>query len=252
METKVTHIFDYKNIELPQALLDLTLPDMEAFIDFQCQGLAEKHSKVQLPQGQVHVLTDDMVKKEDLPGVETVEDYRQTLMREVPQVIKTEQTQMILMNLLLPQLVQRSSFEINDEEATRESMKSLEAFEENAKEKGLTLAEAGRMEFGVPDMDEGQVRQQVLYLGRTNFLFRILAKAYLRDQGKSFDLASYAAYIKELSDLSGMAEEEVRRLVPIHVYMEEVPALVMLDEMAAWIDPQIKLNPAQDEKQESD
>lgn len=247
METKVTFIYDYKQIELPPGLMELVLPDMEAFVDFQCQSLAEKHSSIQLAEGQAHVLTDDMIKKEDLPGIETVEAYRQALMREVPRVILAEQTQMILMNSLVPQLVQRSTFEIDDEEATRESQKRLEVFEANAREKDLTLLEAGRQEFGLPDMDEGQIRQYVLTLARTNFLFRVLAHEYLRRQGKTFDLASYSGYIKDLSEAAGMSDQEVRDLVPPHIYMEEVPVLVMLDEMTAWLEPQIKVKSAEDD-----
>ena len=72
METKVTFIYDYKSIEIPGELLELQMPDMEGFIDFQFQTLAEKHSTIELPEGQKHVLTDEMVKKEDLPGIETV------------------------------------------------------------------------------------------------------------------------------------------------------------------------------------
>lgn len=241
METKVSFIYDYKNIEIPESLTELTLPDLDAFIEAQCQGLAEKHSTIELAEGQPHVLTDDMVKKEDLPGIETVEEYREALTREIPLAIVSEQTQMVLMNYLLPQLVQRSTFEINDTEASQESQKRLEAFIENAEGQGMTLTEAGRREFGVPDMDEGEIRQQVLYLGRVNFLFRVLAQEYLKRQGREFDLASYAGYVKELTELSEMKEEEVRELVPVHIYMEEVPVLVMLDEMTAWLQPLISL-----------
>ena len=248
MQTKVTIIYDYKQIDLPEGMMELILPDMDAFIEFQCQGLAEKHSSIQLAAGQAHVLTDDMIKKEELPGIETVEDYRRALMEEVPRVILAEQTQMILMNYLVPQLVQRSTFEIDDEEASRESLKRLEIFESNALEKGLSLQEAGRQEFGLPEMDEGQIRQYVLTLARTNFLFRILAHEYLSRQGKTFDLASYSGYIKELSEVSGMPEQEVRDLVPLHIYMEEVPVLVMLDELSAWLEPQISLRTQETEE----
>ncbi len=240
METKVTFIYDYKSIEIPKELLELQMPDMEGFIDFQFQTLAEKHSTIELPEGQKHVLTDEMVKKEDLPGLETVEDYREAIRSEVPMVIVSEQTHMILMNYLMPQLVQDSTFEINDEEATEEGRKRLLAFQENAESQGLTLTEAGQREFGIPGMDEGQVRQYLLYLGRTSFLFKVLAQEYLKRQGQTFDLASYSSYIKDLADASGMEEPQVRELVPVHVYMEEVPTLVMLDEMSAWIEPQIR------------
>ncbi len=248
MQTKVTFIYDYKQIDLPEGMMELILPDMDAFVEFQCQSLAEKHSSIQLAEGQAHVLTDDMIKKEELPGIETVEDYRRALMEEVPRVILAEQTQMILMNYLVPQLVQRSTFEIDDEEASRESQKRLDIFESNAREQGLSLQEAGRQEFGLPDMDEGQIRQYVLTLARTNFLFRILAHEYLKRQGKDFDLASYSGYIKELSEVSGMPEQEVRDLVPLHIYMEEVPVLVMLDELSAWLEPQISLKAQETEE----
>ena len=97
-------------------------------------------------------------------------------------------------------------------------------------------------------MDEGQIRQYVLTLARTNFLFRILAHEYLKRQGKDFDLASYSGYIKELSEVSGMPEQEVRDLVPLHIYMEEVPVLVMLDELSAWLEPQISLKAQETEE----
>jgi hypothetical protein len=241
METKVTFIYDYKSIGLPEEMTAIRLPDMDDFIENQCRGLAEKHSTIELPKGQSHLLTDDMVKKEEIPGVETVEQYREILKKEIPAAVVSEQVHAILMNYLMPQLVERSTFEINDEEATRESMKRLEAFEANAKERELTLEEAGQKDFGLPAMDEGQVRQYVLYLGRTSFLFRILAREYLQRQGQIFDLASYSSYVKELTEVSGMPEEQVRDLVPVHVYMEEVPALTMLDEMSAWIAQQVKL-----------
>lgn len=214
---------------------------MDAFVKLQCQALAEKHSSIELPEGQIHELTDEMIKKEELPGIETVEGYCDALRAEVPRVVVSEQTHMVLMNYLMPQLVQRSTFEINDQEATRESMKRLAIFEENAEKNGLTLTEAGRKEFGAPTMDEGEVRQYVLYLGRTSFLFRVLAREYLHRQGNEYDLASYSGYVKELVEAAGMPEEQVRELVPVHVYMEEVPSLVMLDEMSAWIEPQISL-----------
>ena len=241
METKVSFIYDYKSIDLPREMTELILPDMDEFVELQCQGLAEKHSTIELPEGQEHLLTDDMVKKEEIPGVETVEQYRDTLKREIPAAIVSEQVHALLMNYLMPQLVQRSTFEINDEEATKESMKRLEAFEDNARKRELTLEEAGRQDFGIPTMDEGEIRQYVLYLGRTSFLFRILAREYLKRQGQIFDLASYSGYVKDLTEVSGMPEEQVRELVPLHVYMEEVPALTLLDEMSAWIAPQISV-----------
>ncbi len=247
MDTKVSFIYDYKSIEIPESLTQLTLPDLDSFVEMQCQSLAEKHSTIELAEGQPHVLTDEMVKKEELPGIESVEQYRETLVREIPLAMVAEQTQMVLMNYLLPQLVQRSTFAINDEEATRESQLRLEAFEENAKRQGMTLTEAGRKEFGAPGLDEGEVRQHVLYLGRNNFLFRVLAQEYLKRQGREFDLASYAGYIRELTELSGMKEAEVRELVPVHIYMEEVPVLALLDEMTAWLEPQISLKPESEE-----
>ena len=222
-------------------MTELVLPDMDDFIEFQCQSLADKHSTIELPEGQEHVLTDEMVKKEEIPGVETIAQYRALLKKEIPEAILSEQTHSILMNYLMPQLVQRSTFEINDEEATRESTKRLEAFEENARERELTLEEAGRKDFGIPTLDEGQARQYVLHLGRTSFLFRILAREFLKRQGQVFDLAAYSGYVKELAEVSSMPEEQVRELVPLHVYMEEIPALTMLDEMSAWIVPQIQL-----------
>ena len=185
------------------------------------------------------MLTDDMVKEEGLPGIETVEAYKAAIQAEVPRVIISEQTHMILMNYLMPQLVERSTFEINDEEATEESEKRLQVFEENAQEKGMTVEEFGQKEFGAPTMDEGAIRQYVLQLGRTQFLFRVLAQEYLKRQGQVYDLASYAGYVKELSEVSSMPEEQVRELVPLHLYIEEVPALVMLDEMSAWVEPQV-------------
>ena len=252
MDTKVTFIYDYKSIELPKEMTELLLPDMDGFIELQCQSLAEKHSTIELPEGQDHLLTDDMVKKEEIPGLETVSQYRDMLKKEIPQAILSEHTHAVLMNYLMPQLVQRSTFEINDEEATRESMKRLQAFEENARERELTLEEAGRKDFGIPTMDEGQIRQYVLYLGRTSFLFRILAREYLGRQGQVFDLAAYSVYVRELAEVSAMPEEEVRGLVPLHVYMEEIPALTMLDEMSAWILPQITLTSEEEGKPEAD
>ncbi|NLA95398.1 MAG: hypothetical protein GX838_00930 [Clostridiaceae bacterium] len=244
METKVTFIYDYRSIELPKEMTKLILPDMDEFMEMQCQVLAEKHSTIELPEGQEHLLTDDMVKKEEIQGVETVEQYRDTLKREIPAAIVSEQVHALLMNYLMPQLVQRSTFEINDEEATRESTKRLEAFEENARRQELTLEEAGRKDFGIPTRDNGEIRQCVLYLGRTSFLFRILGRESLKRQGQVFDLASYAGYVKDLTEVSGMPEEQVRELVPLHVYMEEVPALTLLDEMSTWIAPQIRLTKA--------
>ena len=163
METKVTFIYDYRSIELPKEMTKLILPDMDEFIEMQCQVLAEKHSTIELPEGQEHLLTDDMVKKEEIQGVETVEQYRDTLKREIPAAIVSEQVHALLMNYLMPQLVQRSTFEINDEEATRESTKRLEAFEENARRQELTLEEAGRKDFGIQTMNECEIRQYVLY-----------------------------------------------------------------------------------------
>ncbi len=240
METKVTFIYDYKNIELPEPLTKIAMPQLDDFVEFQCQALAQSKSKIELAEGQTHVLTDEMVQEEALPGVETVEQYKEAIKAEVPRVIVSEQGHMILMNYLMPNLVERSTFEINDEEATRESEERFHIFEENAKEQGMTIVELGQKEYGAA-MDEGEIRQLVLRLGRTQFLFRVLAKEYLKRQGQVFDLASYAHYVKELSEVSGMPEEQVRELVPLHVYMTEVPALVMLDEMAAWLEPQIQL-----------
>ena len=252
METKVTFIYDYKSIELPEPMTKLELPDLDEFIDLQCGSLAEKHSTIELPEGQSHVLTDEMVKKEEIPGVDTVEQYRDTLKMEIPAALLSEQTHAILMNYLMPQLVQRSTFEINDEQATRESNKRLEAFLQNAADRGMSLEEAGRQDFGLPAMDEGSIRQYVLHLGRTSFLFRILAREYLKREGRSFDLASYSGYVRDLSEVSGMSEEEVRERVPVHIYMEEVPALTMLDEMSMWIAPQIGLVPQGMEQPETD
>ncbi|NLB51244.1 MAG: hypothetical protein GX809_06665, partial [Clostridiaceae bacterium] len=45
---------------------------------------------------------------------------------------------------------------------------------------------------------------------------------------------------------------EVRERVPVHIYMEEVPALTMLDEMSMWIAPQIGLVPQGMEQPETD
>ncbi len=239
MLTKVTTIYDYRNIEIPKPFIELQLPDVEAFVDAQCRTLALKHSGQDLPEGAEPALTDEMVQAEELPGVTTVDAYRETLRRDLPLAAASEQSHMILMNYVMPQVVQRSTFEINDEEATRESRRRLEAFEENAKKQGLTLEELGQREFGLPGMDEGAIRQHILYLGRNSFLFRVLAKEYLKQKGQVFDVASYAGYVKDLEGASGMSEDKIRELVPIHIYMEEVPTLVMLDEITAWIEPQL-------------
>ena len=45
-----------------------------------------------------------------------------------------------------------------------------------------------------------------------------------------------------------MPEQEVRDLVPLHIYMEEVPVLVMLDELSAWLEPQISLKAQETEE----
>lgn len=239
METKVTTIYDYRNIDIPKPLIELQLPDLSAFIEEQCQRLAEKHSKLELFEGQEHVLTDEMVQAEDLPGVTTVEEYKDALRREIPFTIRSQQSHMIVSDFLVPQLVQRSTFEINDEEATRESKHRLKIFEEKAKEQGLSLEEYGQKEFGVSTMDEGEVRQYVLYLGRTSFLFRILAQEYLRQRGVTLDVVSYVDYVKSIAETTGMEEDNVREVLPIHVYMDEVPTVSMLDEMAAWVYSQI-------------
>ncbi len=239
METKVTTIYDYRNIEIPKPLIELQLPDLSAFIDEQCRTLAEKHSTLELPEGQAHVLTDEMVQAEELPGVTTVEEYKDALRREIPLTIKSQQSNMVVSDYLVPQLVQRSTFEINDEEATRESKHRLEIFEERAKEQGLSLEEYGQKEFGVPTMDEGEVRQYVLYLGRSSFLFRVLAQEYLRQKGVTLDLISYRDYVKSVAEATGLEEDKIRELLPIHIYMDEVPTVSMLDEMAAWVYSQI-------------
>ena len=239
METKVTTIYDYRNIKIPTSLIELNLPPMDAFIDEQCRALAEKHSKLELPEGREHVLTDEMVQAEELPGVTTVAEYRDTLRREIPLTIRSQQSHMIVSDYLVPQLVQRSTFEINDEEATRESKFRLDLFEEKAKEQGLTLEEYGQKEFGVPTMDEGEIRQYVLYLGRSSFLFRVLAQEYLRQKGVTLDVVSYIEYVKSVAEATGMEEDKIRELVPIHIYMDEVPTVSMLDEMASWVYPQI-------------
>jgi len=213
MLTKVTTIYDYRNIEIPKPFIELQLPDVEAFVDAQCRTLALKHSGQDLPEGAEPALTDEMVQAEELPGVTTVDAYRETLRRDLPLAAASEQSHMILMN--------------------------LEAFEENAKKQGLTLEELGQREFGLPGMDEGAIRQHILYLGRNSFLFRVLAKEYLKQKGQVFDVASYAGYVKDLEGASGMSEDKIRELVPIHIYMEEVPTLVMLDEITAWIEPQL-------------
>ncbi|HHW93844.1 MAG TPA: hypothetical protein GX734_05040 [Clostridiaceae bacterium] len=239
METKVTTIYDYKNIEIPKSLIELKLPPIDAFIEEQCRALAEKHSKLELPEGQAHVLTDEMVQAEELSGVTTVEEYKDALRREIPLTIKSQQSSMIVSDFLVPQLVQRSTFEINDEEATRESKHRLDLFEKKAKEQGLSLEEYGQKEFGVPTMDEGEVRQYVLYLGRSSFLFRVLAQEYLKQKGMTLDVVSYVEYVKSVAEATGMEEDNVRELIPIHIYMNEVPTVSMLDEMAAWVYPQI-------------
>jgi len=239
METKVTTIYDYRNIEIPRPLIELKLPDLSAFIEEQCRTLAEKHSKLELPEGQEHTLTDEMVQEEDLPGVTTVEEYREALRREVPLTIKSQQSNMVVSDFLVPQLVQRSTFEINDEEATRESRHRLDIFEEKAKERGLSLEEYGQKEFGVPTMDEGEVRQYVLYLGRTSFLFRVLAQEYLKQKGVTLDVVSYRDYVKSVAEATGLEEDKIRELIPIHIYMDEVPTVSMIDEMAAWVYSQI-------------
>lgn len=239
METKVTTIYDFKNIEIPKPLIELQLPDLSAFIEEQCRTLAEKHSTLELPEGQAHVLTDEMVKAEDLPGVSTVEEYREALRREIPVTIRSQQSNMIVSDFLVPQLVQRSTFEINDEEATRESKHRLDIFEQKAKDQGLSLEEFGQKEFGIPTMDEGEVRQYVLYLGRSSFLFRILAQEYLRRKGVTLDVVSYTEYVKSVAEATGLDEEHIRKHLPIHIYMDEVPTVSMLDEMTAWVYSQI-------------
>ena len=90
METKVTTIYDYKSIDIPKPLIELQLPDLSAFIEDQCQKLAERHSKLELPEGQKHVLTDEMVQAEDLPGITTVEEYKDAMRREIPFTIRSQ------------------------------------------------------------------------------------------------------------------------------------------------------------------
>jgi hypothetical protein len=164
-----------------------------------------------LPESQEHVLTDEMAQAEDM----IVSDY------------------------LVPQLVQRSTFEISDEEATRESTYRLDLFEEKAKEQGLTLEEYGQKELGVPTMDEGEIRQYIIYLGRSSFLFRVLAQEYSKQKGVTLDVVSYVEYKKNIAEDTGMEEDNIRELIPIQIYMDEVPTVSMLDEMAAWVYPQI-------------
>lgn len=240
METKVTFIYDYKNIDIPEPLVDLKI-DLRGFIETQCEMLAQKHSKIELPDGQSPILTDDMVKAEELPGVETVEQYRAALEREVPQVIVSEQANVIVMHVLIPQLVERSTFEINDEEASAAGQETLEAFEKQAEEIEISVEELGRRQLGVPTLDEGQVRQHVLTMGRTDFLFRVLAKEYYRRQGQVYDLAGYAAYVKELEEMSDMTEDQIRAIFPPHVFMNEMPTLAMLDELTRWVTEKIHL-----------
>ncbi len=240
MQTRVTFIYDYKNIDIPEAYLELKIPDMETIVNLQCEALARKHSKIQLPEDQPHVLTDEMVKAEDIPGVETVEDYKNALSYELPITLVSEHTHMLLMNYLIPQLVQRSTFEINDEEATQAGKDYFASFEESAKKQGLSFQEAAHLRFG-PNLDDGEIRQHLFLLGRTHFMYRILAGEYLRRQGATFDLASYSSYVKDMAKMSDTTEENVRELVPLHVYMDEVPALIMLDEMTAWLAPKVAI-----------
>lgn len=251
MQTRVTFIYDYKNIDIPEPYLELRIPDMETIVNVQCEALAQKHSKIQLPEGQPHVLTDEMVKAEEIPGIETVESYKDALSYELPITLISEHTHMLLMNYLIPQLVQRSTFEINDEEATQAGKDYYAAFEDNAKQQGLSLQEAARVRFG-PNLDEGTIRQHLLMLGRTNFMFRILAGEYLRRQGNTFDIASYSAYVKDMAKMSDTTEENVRESVPLNVYMDEVPALIMLDEMTAWLAPKIAIKTDEDDAVESE
>ena len=46
METKVTFIYDYQNIELPEPLVKVFLPELDAFVELQCPGLAQSNSKM--------------------------------------------------------------------------------------------------------------------------------------------------------------------------------------------------------------
>ncbi|NMA00750.1 MAG: hypothetical protein GX924_06955 [Clostridiaceae bacterium] len=251
MQTRVTFIYDYKNIDIPEPFLELRIPDVETIVNVQCEALAQKHSKIQLPEGQPHVLTDEMVKAEEIPGIETVEAYRDALSYELPITLVSEHAHMLLMNYLIPQLVQRSTFEINDEEATQAGKDYYAAFEDNAKQQGLSLQEAARMRFG-SNLDEGAIRQHLFLLGRTNFMFRILAGEYLRRQGQTFDIASYSGYVKDMVKMSNATEEKVRELVPLNVYMDEVPALHMMDEMTAWLAPKIAIKTDEDNAEGAD
>ena len=49
----------------------------------------------------------------------------------------------------------------------------------------------------------------------------------------------YVDYVKSIAETTGIEEDKVREVLPIHVYMDEVPTVSMLDEMAAWVYSQI-------------
>ena len=245
MDTKATFIYDYKSIDIPEQFLAPEMPNIEAVAEAECARLASKHSKIELVGGQHHVLTDEMVKEEKLPGIETADAYKEAIRRRVPGMILSDHTHMILMNYLVPQLVQRSTFEINDKEATEEGEKYLSDFKNLASERGKTVVEAGRERFG-ENLDEGEIRQYLLYLGRTHFLVRVLAGEYMRRQGRVFDLASYSGYVTDLAKMSGTPEEKIRELVPLNLYIDEVPGMMMLDEMADWLASKITFSPAKE------
>lgn len=252
METKVTFIYDYQSIEIPEHYRTLTIPDIEPLVEAMCQELAAKQSSIELPEGQPHILTDEMVAREEIPGIETVEDYRLRLREALFESMADDLLHTILIKYVMPELVKRSTFEINDEEATRISQQRLESFEKEAMEEGLTLEEAVRREVGTGShqMDEGMSRQYMLHVSRTGYLFEILAREYYSRQGKTFDLASYYGQVKSYADLSGRPEEEIRELLPVHEYMALAPARTLLDEMSGWLAPQITLKLAAEDQED--
>jgi len=243
METKVTFIYDYQSIEIPEHYRTLTIPPVEPLVEAMCQEVAARHSSIELPDGQPHLLTDEMVAKEEIPGVETADDYRLRLKEALFDSMANDLLHTILIKYVMPELVKRSTFEINDEEASRISQKRLESFEEDARQEGLTLEEAVRREVGTGShqMDEGMSRQYMLHVSRTGYLFEILAREYYVRQGRTFDLAAYYGYIKSYADFSGRPEEEIREMLPVHEYMALAPARTLLDEMSNWLAPQITL-----------
>jgi len=55
-----------------------------------------------------------------------------------------------------------------------------------------------------------------------------------------------------MAKMSNATEEKVRELVPLNVYMDEVPALLMMDEMTAWLAPKIAIKTDEDDTEKED